>query len=237
MALLFMLVCMLAASSVLMAAGSNSGKLRSNQQEQQKYLELASALRSVCAELTAAEYVGQYEYYREDVPAYDPEGNIIGVAYRVHTFKQLPGQFKCGLTEGGLDALLPLGADLDALLAANFQLSAADKQPGDVYNYTPGAGSFGGAYRLELQPVAESLGIEWNKVQINGKMRTDGVIRLTATLGGSSGGGVYSMEAELTPQENLAGILRLVKEPNIGINNYTSAVKWNLNWIAKKEAA
>ena len=43
---------MMVSASILMAAVSNAGKLRSGQEEQQRYLTLASALRLVCDELT-----------------------------------------------------------------------------------------------------------------------------------------------------------------------------------------
>ena len=60
LALLFLLVCMMAAASVLTAAVSNAGKIRSNYEEQQRYLALSSALRLVAGELEQAEYRGRY---------------------------------------------------------------------------------------------------------------------------------------------------------------------------------
>ena len=221
MALLFLLVCMLVASSVLMAAASNSGKLRSNQQEQQKYLALSSALRLVCDELTAAEYTGQYEYGHGSID------------YYIHTYKQLVGQFECELTEGGLAELLPVQDDLDAWLAANFKLPLNLQQPPDVYNFNGLSATFGGSYQLLVQPNLDGL----PQVNISLKMRNDGIIRLTATLGETAADGyLYTMEAELVPQESLNTQLRLEANPKIGLNQ-TGMVKWDLNWIAKKEAA
>ena len=62
LALLFLLACMMVAASVLMAAASNAGKIRSNYEEQQRYLALSSALRLVAGELEKAEYRGQYTF-------------------------------------------------------------------------------------------------------------------------------------------------------------------------------
>lgn len=60
LALLFLLVCMMAGASVVMAAASNAGKIRSNKEEQQKYLTLISAVTLLCDELQSVEYVGGY---------------------------------------------------------------------------------------------------------------------------------------------------------------------------------
>lgn len=66
LALLFLLVCMMVAASVLMAAVSNAGKIQSNYEEQQRYLVLSSALRLIAGELEhkedgqGAEYRGRY---------------------------------------------------------------------------------------------------------------------------------------------------------------------------------
>ena len=62
MALLFLLVCMMVASSLLMAAVSNAGKIQSDRTEQQKYLTLSSGLRLVCGELEEMAYTGEYQY-------------------------------------------------------------------------------------------------------------------------------------------------------------------------------
>ena len=137
MALLFMLVCMMVASSVLMAAASNSGKLRSNQQEQQKYLALASALRLVCDELTAAEYIGQYNYQVNEYIIYDDEGHG-HLDHYIYTYSQRTGDFACELTEGALDNLLPLRRDLDILLAGNFKLAANQQMPPHEYIFDTG---------------------------------------------------------------------------------------------------
>lgn len=62
LALLFMLMCILVAASVVMAAASNAGKIKSNKEEQQKYLTLSSAVNLLVDELQSVEYVGGYTY-------------------------------------------------------------------------------------------------------------------------------------------------------------------------------
>ena len=143
------------------------------------------------------------------------------------------GQFECELTEGGLAELLPVQDDLDAWLAANFKLPLNLQQPPDVYNFNGLSATFGGSYQLLVQPNLDGL----PQVNISLKMRNDGIIRLTATLGEAAADGyLYTMEAELVPQESLNTQLRLEANPKIGLNQ-TGMVKWDLNWIAKKEAA
>ena len=67
LALLFLLVCMMVAASVLMAAVSNGGKLGSNREAQQRYLTLSSAITLVSDQLTAAQYRGRYTHTVTDV--------------------------------------------------------------------------------------------------------------------------------------------------------------------------
>ena len=79
LALLFMLVCILVGASVVMAASSNAGKIKSNKEEQQKYLTLSSAVNLLVDELESVEYVGQYMYSSavthspDPTPTPDPE--------------------------------------------------------------------------------------------------------------------------------------------------------------------
>lgn len=66
LAMLFLLVCIMVGSSVVMAASSNAGKTRSNKEEEQKNLTVSSALTLVVDELEHTEYVGVYEYEKEE---------------------------------------------------------------------------------------------------------------------------------------------------------------------------
>ena len=117
LALLMFLVCAMVAASVLGAAASNAGKIRSNQVEHQKYLTLSSAMRLICDELERAEYIGQYQVYEWETPAEtDNKGNIITPAKYYFYVEQRPGEYSCG----DLTAQLPLGKELDAIFGEQF---------------------------------------------------------------------------------------------------------------------
>ena len=94
LALVFLLVCVMVGSSVLMAASSNAGRSRSNRQEQQLYLFLSSALQLVEDDLTGAEYTCQVEYQRVKVP---------DSAFFTHWF--IPCKGLMARKEGGSDPL------------------------------------------------------------------------------------------------------------------------------------
>lgn len=63
LSLLVFLLCVLVAATVLAAAVSNAGRVRSNRAEQQRYQTLSSAMRLICGELEKTEYTGKYKYY------------------------------------------------------------------------------------------------------------------------------------------------------------------------------
>lgn len=99
LALLFLLVCMMVAASVLMAAVSNAGKIRSNYEEQQRYLALSSALRLVADELEQAEYRGWYTVYEwnETITGKDENGQDVEISnIDYYMIRQDLGAFSCG---------------------------------------------------------------------------------------------------------------------------------------------
>lgn len=247
LALLFLLVCMMVAASILMAAVSNAGKLHSNRTEQQKYLTLSSALRLVCGELNAVSYRGKYSYEREEImrTELDMNGDPIEVHdYYLNTYTQLSGAFE----KGGLNAFQPFGNELDALFA-NIFVAAQSSYPdtGSIaderYIFEPlGSAAFtGGPYVLTLAVVLdpdthpELAGLA-EPVTITVKMREDGVLQLKATLGAAEADGyVYTMEAELTPEPSLSTALAIKdKDSAVSGENETGTVTWKLNWIAKR---
>ncbi len=125
LALLFFLVCAMVGASVLMAAASNAGKSRSSREEQQKYLTLSSAMQLVCDELTAAKYIGTYDYsYRtEQVQiGVDLNGNPVYQTHIYHEYTQT-----VGVSDGGfvceLSGILPLTQELDELFSTEFPSS------------------------------------------------------------------------------------------------------------------
>ena len=92
LALLFLLVCVMAGTSVLMAAASNAGKIRSNKEEQQMYFTLISAVNLLCDELQSVEYVGQYTI-TDSGPVASDRPNSSGDYYtdRTYTYTQVEG--------------------------------------------------------------------------------------------------------------------------------------------------
>lgn len=241
LALLFLLVCMMVASSVLMAAASNAGKIRSNQEEQQKYLTLSSALRLVCGELTAGEYRGQYRYasqprYRTEL---DADGNPIPVFdHWAHSYTQEKGSFTGWALD---DNLLPLIHDLDALFARSFD-TLSNRTPGDEYTFTPrpaGQMQPQGPHTLTLTvtPGTDTPAGLSQPVTVTISVRPTGVILLTAVLGEAEEGvRRHVMEAELRPNQP-PGRLLVPDGPLAGDGTYqTQPMKWTLSWMAKKEA-
>lgn len=107
LALLFLLVCMMVAASVLMAAVSNAGKIQSNYEEQQRYLVLSSALRLIAGELEhkedgqGAEYQGRYTVLKwtEELVRRNEEGELDESTKETNYYYQIRqnlGTFSCG---------------------------------------------------------------------------------------------------------------------------------------------
>lgn len=103
LAMLFLLVCMMVAASVLMAAVSNAGKIQSNYDEQQRYLALSSALRLVAGELEQAKYYGRYTVNEwtevltvTETDAEDKDITIHQYPYNYYNVEQETGTFSCG---------------------------------------------------------------------------------------------------------------------------------------------
>ncbi len=241
LALLFFLVCMMVAASILMAAVSNAGKLRSNREEQQRYMALSSALLLVCEELTAAEYRGQYLYEKSEFSSgEDGEGNL--VTHNRHVYEQVEGSFVCGLNSSSGPALLPLAGDLDAFFADRFQVPEAQKIPGDEYDCRKldSLSAQRSPYTLTFTPDPGGdgyPGLSGEKVSVTITLNESGSIRLRAVLEGQEGD-TEAMEAELLPCDSLQKLL----VPEGGLTSgedpvlfQTEPVKWKLNWLVKKE--
>ena len=153
LALLFLLVCMMVGASILAAAASNAGKIKSNKEEQQKYLTLSSAVNLLVDELERMEYVGRYTYEtitrcEHRVPAVDDEGNPIRnaegeqITYPEHdcdylyTWVDVAPQLRTdgaaaapagSWTQGdGLRYVLPLQEHLACIFADNFKVSGRE---------------------------------------------------------------------------------------------------------------
>ena len=119
LALLLFLVCAMVAASILAAAVSNAGKVRSNRVEQQKYLTLSSAIRLVADELQKAEYTGKYKIYEWTVTTVskDAAGNEISSSNESFFYiEQGQGDYTCG----DLTSQLPLKKELDDIFSKQF---------------------------------------------------------------------------------------------------------------------
>ena len=240
LALLFLLVCMTAGASVLMAAASNAGKIKSNKVEQQKYLVLSSALTLLCDELTGVEYVGAYGYTRDAVyrTELDPDGNVISVYdHDEHSYIQRPGELRRGAdptTPLGWAGVLPLDHDLDVVFANNFEVPAGQRSPIDKYMYEPRNTSIiqpTSPHALELTVNAEeAYGGLLEPVTITAQLGNGGVITLTAALKSHPD---CIMEAVLKPNNKPENLLVLNSHEENGVYE-TKSVKWTLEYIAKK---
>lgn len=232
MALLFLLVCMMVASSLLMAAVSNAGKIRSDRTEQQKYLTLSSALRLVCGELEKMEYTGQYQHteWFVETDEKNDKGEVVGTT---RTDYYWCGQKEGTLTGGSLaDALRDFFLrELDGMYGEAFTARGFPAQPArtpaehELVLTVDGSGLPG----LE-EPVTVTLQLEYG-----GRL-----LHLTAALGTADEKGyVYTLEAEMTsagvPELEYSSPLGAVfaSAPS-GTPVFTEAVKWELEWIEKK---
>lgn len=239
LALLFFLVSMLVAASVLVAAVSNAGKLRSNYDEQQKYMALSSALRLVCGELEKAQYTGKYEVCRWTVPAVvDEDGNIITPAINYYHVRQTEGEFVCGKLENSLD----FTQALDGLFAEEFAGRAG---------YSPLSGVTAPPSTKTLTVIVDgdpAVKEKFPSVEVTVKLRKDLRIQMTAVLDpkyDEAGNLIspYQMQAELEasglptlnftpgPDEFAGG------SPGAGstseVKSTDPIITWKLDWVSK----
>lgn len=262
LALLFLLACMMVAASVLMAAVSNAGKIRSNYEEQQRYLALSSALRLVAGEIEKAEYTGKYTVTTWDEPVEWNEYDQPIAWAHYYRLDQAEGSFTCG--ELGQQpepnppmktgCMVPLLAELDGLFAqkeAKGELSSATLKPypdsgPETHTLTFTIDATAPGY----DPKIKNL-LELDKLQTSVRMDESRRIRLTCTL--TEGSAVYRMEAELTPvgapvvsygAAGFPGSSPSQDARDISVSAPLDAVEpgkmcsvsWELAWIAKEAA-
>lgn len=247
MALLFLLVCMMVGASVLMAASSNAGKIKSNREEQQKYLTLSSALTLICDELESVEYVGKYCYgsvrvEREEITGHDEKGNpqTSWVYYRTeHYYWQETGEIrKKDKTPWGLNLTLPLYNDLDVIFADHFEVPDGEVVAIDKYIYDP-------LDKTTIQPksphtvkvktgdsvAASTYGRLTDEVTIKAELNAEGEVTLTATFTADDS---YIMEAVLKPSGKPESVIVLSGSPAQVVSFGT---KRNDDVTVSKEAA
>ena len=218
LALLFLLVCMMAAASILMAAVSNAGKIRSNYEEQQQYLALSSAIRLVSSQLERAAYQGRYTVtqWTEVLTVTKEDGQETTTSTEYYRIEQTAGAFSCaalaeldadGKTADG--AVLSFQKELDRVFAREFTGVGYDglkdietaPLPTNPPNTLP----------CDQPPTTRTLTVEvsgddavseaFQTVTVEIDMNQSRRIHLTATLeDGANANGTpkyYSMEAEL----------------------------------------
>lgn len=236
MALLFLLVCMMVASSLLMAAVSNAGKIQSDRTEQQKYLTLSSALRLVCGELEKLEYTGQYQHDEWSVVTEEKndKGEVIDT--------KKTDYYWCGQKEGTLTG----GSLADAL--RGFFLEELDGMYGEAFTargFPAQPAQTPKEHTLVLKVEDSGLpGLE-EPVTVMLRMENGGkLLHLTAALGSADEKGyVYTLEAELAsagvPQEveYMPHSGAVFASAPSGTPVFTEKIQWKLTWIEKKGAA
>ena len=251
LALLFLLTCMMVAASILMAAVSNAGKIRSNYDEQQRYLTLSSALRLVAGEIEEATYTGDYTVRRWEVPILDDDGNPTEEVTKYYRVEQAEGDFTCGELNNSLN----FRSELDGVFGREFTGTG----------YQPLAGT-------ALLPRSETLIVEVKNgdeaklpaVVVSVGLRQDLRVHLKATLATNLtyegdgtpvfGGKVYTMEAELAPSgyptlndftpgsdefpagSTLPGGAKELSSTPRGTPTEPDIKNWELQWISKEVA-
>lgn len=218
LALLFLLACMMVAASVLMAAVSNAGKIRSNYEEQQRYLALSSALRLVAGEIERAEYRGRYDVdqWTEKITVIEADGTETVTETNYYRVTQKPGAFTCGqLAALVLDAdgkltqdnttVLSFQKELDGLFSKEFngtgyqslpeaEVASLPTNPPDTLPGDPSRTTRTLTVTVEGDPEIEE---KFGSVKVDVDMSQSRRIHLKAVLDTGTAG-VYTMEAELT---------------------------------------
>ena len=233
LALLILLLCVMVGASILMAASSNAGKSRSNQEEHQKYLALSSALRLVCGELEQAEYRGRYGLKIITKEHVDENGEAVEHTY--YSFQQIDGEFNCGLGD-----TLPLLDELDSVCGGTFPESYNDgvlhyQYPSKKENLNFQDHSITLTVKSKEDKQIEGLDTD---VTVTIRMDDDYRINLTEELR-KAGGYVYTMKAQMTPCtqpsfQEIPGVSR--PDEDASDSGSTEALTWKLGWIAKREA-
>lgn len=240
LALLFFLICALAASVLLMAAVSNAGKIKSSRELHREYLAVSSAMELVCEDLLSAEYCGQYTYRQETVIKEEPNPDWnpllpwseekIKVEYRENYYNQTKGTYQCGLSD-------LLAGELDGIFAQQMKTDIEgfpDRPKESTFVTTLGYG--GGSnvtHTLTVTPEIE-------EGELSGADLSDLAVEVTVTLDKASytidlsarligDPDSYPIEAELTPSANFP---RPVKQSQDG-TYLTDPMTWKLGWITK----
>lgn len=264
LAMLFLLVCMMVGTSVVMAAVSNAGKLDSVKKEQQKYLTLSSALNLLVDELENVEYKGQYNHTLRPIyetisepvldgdgnPTYDDDGSQIFTVTETDTVTGYEHIYQRtgGKVEGSawLGSVLPMVNSMDAVFAKYFDgrlIAESARYPGDKFEvFIANPLSPPASYELTFTVKPDAA------VQYGG-LTAPVKVTVQVINGGGSGyedGTIiltaslenepnYRMEAVLrTEYVGLVNQFRLTADRTESFDHPTAPVKWKLDHITRK---
>lgn len=220
LALLFFLVCSMVAASILMAAVSNAGKIRSSREEQQAYLTLTSAMQFVCDDLLGATYYGRYTYELQQ-PA---EGGWS------KTYTQNKGSYECYLSTVLLDDFDYLFAEKAASQMTDFDTKNAQF----VHQFIKRTDSSytNGKHELTICPEGE----EWKdqEVKLTLEVLDSYSIELKAELGEEGTARHYVIYAELTANVTDPPMLQETPPSQTPVNQ-SNGMTWKLGWITKND--
>lgn len=217
LALLFFLICILVAVSLLMAAVSNAGKIRSNREEHQKHLAVSSALELVCDDFLTITYTVTYKFEKE---------SLVGGGIR-NNYTEFFGA--CSSTEA-VYLKKVLEGDLNAVakqqMLEDWDRFAAEDETA-VYNCD--FQDFGlnpvSEHVFTIQPVSEEYPQLEEAVKIVISVQTGYVIQLRAELDD------YIMQAELIPVDEAIHLLS-PSEAVVG-ENEIAPFHWKKNYVVK----
>lgn len=288
LALLMFLVCVMVAASVLAAAASNAGKVRSNRAEQQKFLNLSSAIQLVADEIQRAEYRGSYVVYEwtevitTTITVTNPDGTKSETSTSKSTdyfwceqkatqpgYEVNPTQFTCG----DLTKQLPLEKELDEIFSkqftgAGYKALTITEPDDEYYLLVKLEGTFPSdsapkgyevpkevTVRVKLDGNTHHIlltaweGAEDNPSDMNKTMQAELVAKIEDASGKLQDG---SLAIDYNPAGRMAGAGKQDSGVDLSLNqtrsiikesekvkpdNTKPAMKWELNWVRKGEAA
>ena len=240
LALLLLLVCIAVGVSLLMAAVSNGGRVRSNRQERQGYLALSSAMELVTGDLEKIVYHGNYKYTPEiENVVSDPATGAETVTVTTAKYVQEEGTVEGGTSLGG--KLTPvfdwifgqaLKAQADAERADCDLLSGGSiHDPKAPFKWTVETG------------VGTPDPLKDFKVQAEITVQENYVITLTFTFAAVPPDYPeeikdLTLRAQLTPQGGVPtpGIPKKDStNPDATTSNESTTVSWKLDWVTDRK--
>lgn len=217
LALLFLLICGMVSSSILMASVSNAGKHRSNREEHQTYLALSSAVSLLCDELNRTEYRGQYRFWKTEKTVTNPDGSKHSIILR--HFEQLEGAYdQIGTnTAGYLKTMLI--SDLDVIFANEIRTKLSNGAGFESFKTKSGKVL---PHTLTITPQTKT-GLDDKTVEIKlNIVEKSYAIEVTADLDD------YQIRAELTPTTSKPTLPASLSDEG---TRETDPLQWKIGWI------